>query len=282
LPVSPVPAQPAWWQWPTILSLDAPAITLLWQVLIADATGAALGWPHLFVLAASVWLAYAGDRWIEGWRLNQASIRTPRHRFYQRRRWSVAALCALVLAADIAVAGSTLSQRELIRGLLLACAVLAYLLSHQWLHRHSRWRVPKEIVIASLLGAGVALFLVETPRVALLWWTVPLFTWLCFTNCALISLWERTVDLSHGQTSLALGSGNMPATIAWLPWIAVGLSAAVVFIAPAAVRDVAICALVSGGILAGVARVAPHIGWPRARVLSDLALMTPAAWLVFR
>ena len=251
-------------------------------MLIADATGATLRWPHVFVLAASVWLAYASDRWIEGWRLDRRSVRTPRHLFYQHQRWPVALVCTLVLVADVAIAWSTLTQRELLHGLLLACAVLAYLISHQWVHRHSRWRVPKEIVIAGLLSAGVALFVLEAPRAALLTWTLPLFTMLCFTNCALISLWERGVDVSHGQTSLALRSDNMSAAIAWLPWIAVGASVAVALVGPFGARDAAFCGVISGLLLVHVARVAPRIGWPRARVLSDLTLMTPAIWLVLR
>ncbi len=80
------PGRPHWWQWPTVLSLDAPAIALVWQALLARVVQVTLGWPEAFVLGCSVWLAYAADRWIEGWRLDPAQIRTQRHYFYQRWR----------------------------------------------------------------------------------------------------------------------------------------------------------------------------------------------------
>ena len=34
-----VPGKPHWWQWPTILSLDAPAVALLWQWQLARVAG---------------------------------------------------------------------------------------------------------------------------------------------------------------------------------------------------------------------------------------------------
>ena len=55
-----------WWRWPTVLSLDAPAVVLGWQAVLAHAARVRLEWPHAVVLSASVWLAYAADRWIEG------------------------------------------------------------------------------------------------------------------------------------------------------------------------------------------------------------------------
>ncbi len=152
------PGRPYWWQWPTILSLDAPAIALLWQALLARAVHVTLAWPAAFVLGSSVWLAYAADRWIEGWRLDPAQIRTQRHYFYQRWRWPLGLLWCAVLGADLAVACLGLTAREFRGGLLLLVPVFAYLLSHQLVHRNHPWRAPKEVCVALLLGAGVALF----------------------------------------------------------------------------------------------------------------------------
>src|SRR5262245_35757149 len=101
-PVSGV--RPSWWQWPTVLSLDAPVVALLWQWLLARSARVTLGSAEAFVLGSSVWLAYAADRWIEGWRLAPDQIRTQRHAFYQRWRWPVAVTWSLVLAADLALA----------------------------------------------------------------------------------------------------------------------------------------------------------------------------------
>src|SRR5262245_49915556 len=108
-----------WWQWPTVLSLDAPVVVVAWQAVLAQISGVELGWPHQFVLAASVWLAYAADRWIEGWHLTPSTIRTERHAFYQHWRWPVAALWSVVLAADVTVAFDRLSRHEIEAGVLL-------------------------------------------------------------------------------------------------------------------------------------------------------------------
>ncbi len=111
-----------------------------------------------FVLAASVWLSYAGDRWIEGWRLPPDRILTLRHSFYQRHRRFISGAGIIVLAADVAVAERYLLPAQMMAGIALLGAVLAYLLSHQLVHRRIRWRLPKEACVALLLTSGVALF----------------------------------------------------------------------------------------------------------------------------
>ncbi|MEP6917925.1 MAG: hypothetical protein ABJC89_19925, partial [Acidobacteriota bacterium] len=109
----------SWWQWPTVLSLDAPLVVLGWQSVLAHVARVQLGWPQAFVLTVSVWLAYVADRWIEGWRLAPEAIRTERHAFYQRRRWTMLALWLAVLVADVSVARTRLSLREFEGGWLI-------------------------------------------------------------------------------------------------------------------------------------------------------------------
>src|SRR5882762_6223038 len=90
-----VPGRPYWWQWPTILSLDAPAVALLWQWQLGRVAHVTLTWVHAFILGSGIWLAYAADRWLEGWRLQPDQVRTQRHWFYQRFRWPVAGVWLL-------------------------------------------------------------------------------------------------------------------------------------------------------------------------------------------
>ena len=265
-----------WWRWPTVLSLDAPAVVLGWQAVLAHAARVHLEWPHAVVLSASVWLAYAADRWIEGWRVAPDAIRTARHAFYQRRRWTVFALWIGVLASDLWVALSRLSLRELEAGWLVVPPVLAYLLSHQLMHRDHKWRAPKEVCVALLLGAGVALFPVvhvDSHRPSL-WSALVLFVLLCFANCTLISIWERDVDRSHGQTSLALQFGKT----GWIhafPWILALLAATLGVMDTGDARVAAACTAVSAALLGLVDWHHPRLGWRLARVLADVALLTP-------
>lgn len=279
-----VPGRPHWWQWPTILSLDAPAIAMLWQVLLARVVGATLGPPEIFVLGASVWLAYAADRWIEGWRLAPAQIQTQRHYFYHRWRWPLGLLWCVVLGADLAVARFGLTSREFTGGLLLLAPVVVYLISHQLIHRHHAWRAPKEICVALLLGGGVAVFPVSPTDVVIRPLAEPLglFCLLAFANCALISLWEKGVDEAHGQTSLALQFRSARVFSRALPWLLAAGAGLLVPGAAGAVRSAVGCVALSGALLGLTDLAQPRIGPRLARVLADAALLTPLLPLLAR
>lgn len=277
-----VPGQPHWWQWLTIMSLDAPIVAMLWQETWARTAGVHLSWPHATVLGMSVWLAYAADRWIEGWRLEPDQIRTQRHFFYQRWRWPVAALWIAALGFDLAVSFRFLNAREFEAGAIFLLPVLAYLLSHQLVHRLHRWRAPKEICVALLIAAGSALFVVAQPAVSLpaLAGPLALFTLLCFSNCALIGAWERSVDEAHGQTSIALQFHRAQRAARFLPWILCLIAGALAIGAAPADRVPYAC-IVGSGLLLGMLDLAePRTGPQVARVLIDLTLMTPALPLI--
>ena len=275
---------PRWWLWPTILSLDAPVVAVLWQRLIARSASAEAGAAEMFVLGCSVWLAYCADRWIEGWRLVPASIRTHRHHFHQRWRWPVAAAWCAMGALDVVVALRGLRAPELRAGAFLLAPVAAYLLSHQLVHRNSRWRAPKEVCVALLLGAGAALFPAAGAGADRAAMALPLalFVLLCFCNCMLISVWEDEVDRSHGQTSLALQFGGAAALSRALPWALSLLAAAAWLLAGPRTASAAACAAASGALLGAVDLAEARVGRILARVLADVALMTPAALLFVR
>ena len=238
----------------------------------------------MFVLGCSVWLAYAADRWIEGWRLSPGNIRTHRHYFYRARRWPIAAFWFAILGLDLGAAFRGLSAAEFRAGSLILLLVVAYLFSHQLLHRNIRWRPPKEVCIAVLLGSGVALFPVcqrgaDIPHMAI---PLALFASLCFSNCALISVWEKEVDRCHGQISLAI---QFPGTIVFsraLPWVLSALSAVAWLTAGPKAGPASACAAVSSVFLGLVDLAEARIGRVLARVLADLALMTPLVPLLAR
>lgn len=272
-----------WWQWPTVLSLDAPAVALVWQALLAQTAGVRLSWIEPFVLASSVWLAYAADRWIEGLRLDPAHVQTQRHAFYQRWRWPIALVWGTVFIGAVSLSLLHLSARELEGGVVLLAAVLAYLLSHQLIHRLNRWRAPKEVCVAILLAAGSALFIAMKGQVSLAALAAPLtlFALLCFANCALISVWEHEVDARHGQTSLALQFSHGAEVGRVVPLAVMCVAAGVYLLQPAA-RAVAGCAWTSAALLYGVDLLEPKVGRRGARVLADLVLLTPVAPLLLR
>jgi hypothetical protein len=212
-----------------------------WQALLSDVAGVPLRLEHRVVLAATVWLAYVLDRWIEGWRLHWRDIRTQRHHFYQRHRWPVAIVWAVVALADIALALSALPARDLLAGALLLVPVLLYLLSHQLVHRHRRWRAPKELIVAALVTCGAAIFVTATAQPGAVLSSASLIGLVCFTNCALISAWEREVDESHGQTSLAIDAAEHHWVFSQLPWLVAVIAALACVETTADARVVAAC-----------------------------------------
>jgi hypothetical protein len=272
-----VSTAPRWWLWPTILSLDAPAVVILWQRVVARSALVRTSAAEAFVLGCSVWLAYAADRWIEGWRLPPGSIRTHRHQFHQRWRWPILAAWIGVLTLDVAVAFRSLTPGQFRAGALLLVPVSTYLLSHQLVHRTSRWRAPKEVCVALLLGGGAALFAACRPGADVAGMAIPLalFVLLCFCNCALISVWENEVDRSHGQTSLALQYGGAAAVSRALPWALAVIAAAAWAAASAQAAPASACAASSAILLGLVDLAEARVGRISARVLADAALLTP-------
>ena len=277
------PGKPHWWQWATVLSLDAPAVALSWQALFARSAGVMLHGVHAVVLGGGVWMIYAADRWLEGWRLTAEQLQTQRHHFYHRWRWPVFAVWLAVLVTVFAVACRQLDRREWLAGVLLLAPVLVYLFSHQWLHRDYPWRVPKEVCVAVLFTAGCSFFtLVHTP-VAGAFLAVPLglFTLLCFANCTLIAAWEREVDARHGQTSWALQFPRGRVLSRWQTWLIACVAGLAATTGPA-LRAPNTCAAASGLLLGLLDLAEPALGRELARALVDMTLLTPLAILWLR
>lgn len=274
--------RPRWWQWPTILSLNAPLISAVWLSFIASTLDVPIGSSHTLVLALSVWLAYVADRWIEAWRLPSSAIQTQRHSFSQRRRWPLGTVWLVVLAIDVTIAVGCLTSVDLVAGTLLLFPVLAYVLSHQNLHRRARWRLPKELCVAALLSSGVGLFLV-TRATNLLPLVLPLSTFaaLCFSNCVLVSVWERHVDTAHAQTSLARDYPDIVGFSQRMPWLIACVMTLLVIFGNGRDTVMAWCAIATCASIVVIDALEPRLGWPLAHTLADVALMTPVVPLIW-
>jgi len=293
-----IPGRPHWWQWLTVLSLDAPLVAVVWQALFARILGVNLGWYQHVLLGLTVWVVYAADRWIEGWRLSVETVQTQRHFFYIRWRWPVFGIGFAAIVFCAALALTHLGRREWTAGFILVAPILLYLLSHQLVHRHHPWRVPKEICIAGIfcLGTALAPAVLALPAhlqvchvirdigsesLEPLWVPLGLFGLLCLANLALISAWETEVDQKHGQTSVALQFSRGLRLIRILPWLLAALGFAATFGARDMDRTTGLYVAASGLLLGCLDRLEFKIGREAARAFVDLALLTPAVALLF-
>ncbi len=279
---APFLSKVSWWQWFTVLSLDAPAVTVAWEWLFAHEAGARLHWWHYVIVGLSVWMAYAADRWLESRRIPAERLVTARHRFYHRHQRSAGIAWVALLITTVALSFARLRSRELIWGLLLLLPTLAYVLSHQFIHRHRRWRVPKELCIALLVTAGAALFPAADARAdpARLAEGAAWFFALALSNCALISVWEQAVDRQQDQDSLMRHHPSWSPAVRAFPWVLAALAVALLATrvpGPSLLRG---CAAASAGLLGVLDRAQPRLGRAAAHALADAVLFTPALGLL--
>ena len=281
MPQSLTPGRPAWWQWPATLSLDAPLVAVLWQALFARKIGVRLDWHDPVLIGLAVWIVYAADRWIEGWRLSPDTVQTQRHHFYLRHRWPVFAVGLAAILAVLVIAVTRLDAREFKAGFILLIPTLLYLFSHQLLHRRHPLRVPKEIIIAVIFALGCALApAVAAPeKIIALIIPVTLFGLLGFANCALIASWEKDVDTAHGQTSLALQLKDRWAIIHALPWLVCVAALVSVALNSDPSHPGALCTAASGLLMGLLDLAQPRFGREAARAWVDFTLMTPVVLL---
>ena len=111
-----------WWLWPHVLSLEAPLVAVLWQMLLAHVHRVALMPGTTSGLALAVWLVYVTDRVFDSWKKGGAATDL-RHAWYARHRRLVTFV--LMPAALIALAWTALWQIP--EGLLWQCLSLAML-----------------------------------------------------------------------------------------------------------------------------------------------------------
>jgi hypothetical protein len=142
------------WAWLHLLSLDAPLVAVLWQLLFAKALRVHLAPVVTLVMALVIWLIYVADRILDSCRAEQDMRQALRHRFYRAHRVAFSPAFFMVLLATGWMAYGDLGFRMWRDGLLLATAVGGYLaVVHVLGHRAQRW-FPKEIAVAILFGIG--------------------------------------------------------------------------------------------------------------------------------
>jgi hypothetical protein len=220
------------WLWPNLLSLDAPLVAVLWQVLFVRCFHAAMGALPAILLVASVWLIYAADRAMDAWRGERLSAR---HRFYQAHWRVFVPVWIAVLAGSAWLALTELPAALLLRGLMLLAAVLVYFFavhgrkaacgwepSRGW----KTWRgavspavMSKEGTVGLLFALGASLAAWTNVRTLADAAAIALFFVLCWINCAAIQKWESHAwgaEAGWPVRSAAIGVALVAGALLWM------------------------------------------------------------------
>lgn len=289
LPLRQIPPR----AWPNLLSLDAPAVALLWQALFSQAHGH--GWPpfsEALALGLAVWMIYVADRLLDARALEPDRPHLLRHRFHADRATAMTA--ALLVTAVLAAAPVALSLApSLVAGGL--CVLGVVLVYGVGVHAGGAPipGVAKELRVGLVFALGVSLSCWwRSPSLSLLA-SVAMAGLLFSANCLTVSLREEEgrVGRPDGPPRKRFGPRSERVLLCLL-LLLVGLGAGV----GAATRVVPLpmaAALLAGGLALGVPlptrrvrlqRLGPG-GWTRfdrRGPLADAALLAPPAlafWL---
>jgi len=251
------------WLWPNLLSLDAPVVAVVWQMLFARSFHVHVPWPATLLLAACVWMIYVADRLLDAIASQPC---TARHLFHRSHFSGFLLGLALCILASLALALTQLDAGVRAAGIPMTVAMAAYFaLVHaapgSW---QKHW--PKELAVAILFALGTCLPVYsEAPSAGpAMLPPLALFASLCWMNAVAIDRWERKqaaawlvpLALTASGLALALSLSGHP----WL-YCAAALAAA---------------------SLAWLTRRRERISLDERRVLADAVLAAPAlsAWLV--
>src|SRR6185437_906439 len=183
------------WLWPNLLSLDAPIVALLWQLLFVRCFHGSLGTLPAALLAVAVWLIYVADRTLDAWRGAPGTAEQPRHEFYRRHWRTLLPIWMAALGGGAWLAWSRLPGPLFVEGLAVASGTALYLAAVHLAPGLLRRAGCKESAVAVLFGLGASLAAwprVQTTSDVL---AILLFSCLCWMNCAAIADWEHGREL---------------------------------------------------------------------------------------
>jgi len=262
-------AWPKIWLWPNLLSLDAPFVAVLWQVLFVRCFHVASDAVTSVLLVTSVWLIYAADRALDAWRGERSS---PRHRFYHAHWRTLLPVWMAVLSASAWLALTELPPALLRRGSGLMAVVLIYFALVHGVGRRAPALWSKEASVGLVFALGASLAAWTNVRTIADAAAIVLFFVLCWINCAAIQKWESS-DFSG--TGLGAMHGNSSA----VSFGAVGV---------ALVAGALLCMdrpILGGAELASACafvwldRARRRLSPDALRVLADVALLSPMVFL---
>jgi hypothetical protein len=279
-------AAPAWaaaapgvrpWMWPNLLSLDAPLVAVVWQMLFARCFGVAVDAAQVAVLAMYVWLVYVVDRTLDGMRADTLARGASRHRFH-REHWAKLLPAAAAVAAAAAYLSLAALGPELLRGYAWLAAIGAiYFAGVHLMPARVQRRWPKELAVALLFAAGVCMPVIVALDFA---WQVfvpafAIFAAALWLNALGIECWERARSAAERRRLAPAPSRALAIHLEAASW-AISAAAATLALAHPERGGVP---LIYASIAASVALLAV-LEWRRERLASDaIRVLADAAFL---
>jgi hypothetical protein len=269
------------WLLPNLLSLDAPVIAVVWQALFAEAAGVRLALSASMALALAVWSVYLADRMLDAGRAEQDGD-AARHRFCREHRNIYLYLLILVFTTG-AGAAAFVRPSLLVEGISFGGAVMVYFAV---VHRPELQRtpsIPKEFLVSLLFAAGTILApWMRTGEHRLLAAGAAGFFLACLVNTSVIE------DFEWKRLRRGIGPGPHRLTrMVSAHCKILSLSAAVVcagvgVISSDGLRTLMMAAAASHLALFAVCSSKRQLTPEAFRVLADVALLSPAALLLWR
>jgi hypothetical protein len=271
------------WLWPTILSLDAPTIAIVWFALFAAAFRVHPGWPVFAALGLWVWLIYVADRILDSLGEPPPGVEVPRHRFYRFHR-RPALICAVAVAAIAAVISFDWIQPAIRRDAIgLAILVAIYLaVTHLARPKGNRYW-PKELLVALLFAGGVCLP-VSTLLGRQRWSVIAPFALLVavfWINTLAIECWESAPDRAsrrHLRPGISRGLALYLAPAGVVLTILAG-AIGIFDTLQSGAAPIYFAIALSAFLLTLLETNAGRMTGPARRVLADAALLTPVLFL---
>jgi 4-hydroxybenzoate polyprenyltransferase len=189
------------------LSLDAVAVSLLWQFIFCISFSQSP--PTLaesVSLGLTVWLIYCADRLLDATRIDTRRQATFRHRFHRRYRHPMTIVWMLVMVADALVVCFGIDPPTQVLGIGLAAAVLVYGAGVHFAATPLK-HIAKELQVGVLFAVGVSLVawphvVAETSNEVKMLITLALASLLFACNCIFVAACELEFDQAQGFDSL--------------------------------------------------------------------------------
>ncbi len=228
---------PPWWLFPTLCSLDAPVVAVVWLGAFSQAFESPVALPVYVVLFLAVWAIYIADRLVDSLRVENWQVAAARHRFVRCHQRGFATVLAVILPLAGVLSLVALPLDLLAAGLALCVLVGLYFTAFVRLFPGLKPLRAKEFACGFVFAGGTALGVdgvrhgvFSEPAHVLP--AVLIFAGLCIFNCLIIAARERHIDRANDPAAASLwwrhldrdllGFGPVLMAASGLAWLAGG------------------------------------------------------------